>query len=142
MKSEAIQNILKSTISKIRDKVNLDCVILFGSRARSDNMPYSDIDLIFIGNFSEKFINRSALILDNFDFSLGVGVDAFCYTPDEFKKMFYEGIVSILDAIDHGICFYGVEFYKEYKQWLEHLKTKGLRRDPPVWILPKEMSFD
>jgi predicted nucleotidyltransferase len=142
MKNEEFQNKLKDLIIKIQQKISLDCVILFGSRARGDYTPYSDIDMIFIGNFKEKFINRSSLILEQFDFHLGIGIDAFCYTPNEFKKMFIEGIVSILDSIDHGICLYGFEFYNQYRKWLEHLKTKGLRRDPPVWFLPEKMTFD
>lgn len=56
--------------------------------------------------------------------------------------MFYEGVVSILDAVDHGICLYGSRFFKEYEEKLEYLKDKGLRREPPVWILPSEMSLD
>ncbi len=142
MNNEIFQDKIKMIISKIREKISLDCVILFGSRARNDYMPYSDIDLIYIGDFKEKFINRASLILDHFKFQLGVAIDAFCYTPSEFKKMFREGIVSILDAIDHGICLYGFEFFQDYKERLDYLKTKGLRREPPVWILPEEMSFD
>jgi len=56
--------------------------------------------------------------------------------------MFHEGIVSILDAIDHGICVFGYGFYKDYKEKLEKLKEKGLKRDPPVWILPENMFLD
>ena len=56
--------------------------------------------------------------------------------------MFHEGVVSILDAIDHGICFLGFDFYRSYKEQMEKLKEKGLKRDPPVWILPESMYLD
>lgn len=121
----------------INKKVSLECVILFGSRARSDFMENSDLDMIFVGDFKESFINRPTIIYEYYKLSLGL--DAFCYRTNEFNKMFHEGIVSLLDAIDHGICVFGCDFYKEYKEKLEKLKEKGLKRDPPVWILPESM---
>ena len=124
----------------INKKVSLECVILFGSRARSDFMENSDLDMIFVGDFIESFINRSTIIYEHYKLSLGL--DAFCYRANEFNKMFHEGIVSILDSIDHGICVFGSDFYKNYKEKLERLKEKGLKRDPPVWILPESMFLD
>ena len=135
---------LKDYLIKLSEIINklvpLDCVILFGSRARSDHMENSDLDLIFVGDFKESFINRSTTIYEHYKLSLGL--DAFCYRANEFNKMFHEGVVSILDAIDHGICIFGYDFYKDYKEKLEKLKEKGLKRDPPVWILPKSMFLD
>jgi predicted nucleotidyltransferase len=142
MNNEDILEALNVLIHKVGKSIPLRCVILFGSRARKDYTLHSDIDIIFVGDFLEKFINRSLIVLENFDIHLGLGIDAFCYTPDEFEKMFYEGVVSILDAIDHGKCLYGLVFFKKYEKKLEYLKSKGLRREPPVWILPAEMSLD
>ena len=135
---------LKDYLIKLSESVNkkvpLECVILFGSRARSDFLEHSDLDMIFVGDFKEFFINRPTIIYENYKLSLGL--DAFCYKAEEFRKMFHEGIVSILDAIDHGICVFGYGFYKDYKEKLEKLKEKGLKRDPPVWILPENMFLD
>ena len=135
---------LKDYLIKLSEIINkivpLECVILFGSRARSDFMENSDLDIIFVGDFKESFINRSTIIYDHYKLSLGL--DAFCYRAEEFNKMFYEGIVSILDAIDHGICVFGYDFYKIFKGKLEKLKEKGLKRDPPVWVLPESMFLD
>ncbi len=142
MNNEDILEALNVLIHKVGKSIPLRCVILFGSRARKDYTLHSDIDIIFVGDFLDKFINRSSIVLENFDIHLGLGIDAFCYTPDEFEKMFYEGVVSILDAIDHGKCLYGLVFFKKYEKNLEYLKSKGLRREPPVWILPAEMSLD
>jgi predicted nucleotidyltransferase len=139
---DEIQNSLELLIEKVNTKVSLDCVILFGSRSRDDYTSSSDIDIIFIGDFQDKFIERSTIVLENFDFHLKVGIDAFCYTQDEFKRMFYRGVVSILDSIDHGICMYGNAFFDDYVKKLNYFKSKGLKRSPPVWILPKEMSVE
>lgn len=135
---------LKEYLIKLSENVNrnipLECVFLFGSRARTDFREHSDLDMIFVGQFEEPFINRTTIIYDYYD--LSVGLDAFCYTAIEFDKMFHEGVVSILDAIDHGICIIGYDFYKKYKEKLEKLKERGLKRDPPVWILPKNMYLE
>jgi len=135
---------LKDYLVKFSENINkelpLECVILFGSRARSDFMENSDLDMIFVGDFKESFIHRSAFIYEHY--KLSFGLDAFCYKADEFNKMFHEGVVSILDAIDHGICIFGYDFYKIYKEKMEKLKEKGLKRDPPVWILPESMFLD
>jgi predicted nucleotidyltransferase len=141
MNEEIIKSI-RNLIDNVNRKIELECVILFGSQARNEAMPHSDIDLIFIGDFKKKFIKRSKIIYDNFNFEIGKGLDAFCYTPLEFETMFYEGVVSILDSIDEGICLYGEKFFKKFQVLLKKLKEKGLKKDPPVWILPKSMEIN
>lgn len=138
--NEEILNHLTEFVSDIQSSLSLECVILFGSRARKDFMPNSDIDLIFIGNFKQKFIKQSKYIYEKYVISFGL--DAFCYTPQEFDIMFHEGVVSILDSIDEGICLLGNKFFETYKKKLIYLKGKGLRKDPPVWILPKSVTIE
>lgn len=143
-KTNMLKTDLEEYLTKLSDNVNrrvpLECVILFGSRARTDYREHSDLDMIFVGQFEEPFINRTTIIYDYYELSLGL--DAFCYTAKEFNKMFHEGVVSILDAIDHGNCVFGYDFYKNYRDKLEKLKERGLKRDPPVWILPKSMYLE
>ena len=72
---------LKDYIIKLSENINkqvsLECVILFGSRARSDYMEHSDLDMIFVGDFKEPFIHRPSIIYEHYTLSLGL--DAFCY---------------------------------------------------------------
>ena len=124
--NEDVINYLSNFIKEIKSYISLDCVILFGSRVREDFLPHSELDLIFIGDFKEKFINRSSKIYEKHDHKLGL--DAFCYTPKEFDTMFIEGIVSILDAVDEGICLLGQDFYKNYKRKIESLKKKDFEK--------------
>lgn len=140
MKEAELKDYLIKLSEILSKRIPLECVILFGSRARSDFLENSDLDMIFVGDFKEPFINRSTIIYEHYQLSLGL--DAFCYRANEFNKMFHEGVVSILDSIDHGICVFGYDFYKEYKDKMEKLKEKGLKRDPPVWILPESMYLD
>lgn len=59
-------------------------VILHGSAARGELTESSDIDLVFIGDFKERWLDRhrpiSALVPDN------LPVEFFCYTADEFQR--------------------------------------------------------
>ncbi len=131
---------LKDFINEIKNNFGIRCAILFGSQARGDFLPYSDIDLIVIGNFKEKFINRGINIYKKFESNQSI--DVFCYTPEEFETMFFKGVVSILDGLDEGICLFGEEFFDNYHTKLLKLKKLGLKKDPPIWILPKTMIID
>lgn len=140
LKNEELINYLKQFAKKMEEFYTLECVILFGSQARGDFKPYSDIDLIIVGDFKEKFIDRGKFFYEKHNYK--VGLDAFCYKPQEFNKMFNKGTVSILDAIDEGICLLGPNFFNDYKEKLIKLKKIGLKKDPPVWILPKTMFIE
>lgn len=139
-RNKKVVDYLFELIKKIDKNYSLNCVILFGSQARGDFEAYSDIDLILIGDFKEKFTKRGDLLYENHNWKWGL--DAFCYTPQEFDEMFSMGIISILDAIDEGICLSGEDFFEAYKAKLKILKDRGLRKDPPVWILPKSMKIE
>ena len=139
-KNEKLVKKLKELIKSIKDEYNLSCVILFGSQARGDFLPYSDIDLMVIGDFKEKFIDRAINIYKKFDGEQAI--DVFCYTPEEFDVMFFKGVVSTLDSIDEGIPLWGNEFFNKYQGKLAKLKQIGLKKDPPVWILPKKMVIE
>jgi len=139
-KNKDLIKYLQYFVEKIRKDYDLSCVILFGSQARGDFSQHSDIDLIIVGEFREKYINRGLDIYEKF--KGGYGLDLFCYTPEEFNSMFFRGVVSILDSIDEGICLYGEDFFKSYKNKLIKLKEKGLKKDPPVWILPDSMTIE
>jgi uncharacterized protein len=60
-------------------------IILHGSLARGEVRAFSDIDLIVIGNFQQRFIERMQYLRDNLKSSLAV--DILAYTPGEFKAM-------------------------------------------------------
>lgn len=140
LKNKELIHYLKQFIKKMEEFYTLKCVILFGSQATGDFTPYSDIDLIIVGEFKEKFIERGKYFYEKHDYK--VGLDAFCYNPQEFNKMFNKGIVSILDAIDEGICILGFNFFNDYKEKLIKLKKIGLKKEPPVWILPESMHIE
>ncbi len=130
---------LRVFVNEIQDIQELQCVILFGSQAREDYTPDSDLDLLIIGYFQKKFINRGVKIQDKYEGE--PQLDVFFYTPKEFHKMFFEVIDSILDSIDHGICLMGHTFFNKYKNLLKELKERRLKRGSSGWQLPEFIAF-
>jgi len=94
--------IAKKFAKKIKKKFNLDKVILFGSRARGDNLTTSDYDFIIVGDYfyNKLFIFRSSEFYDFW--KEPVDIEAICYTPEEFSRKLKErGIVR--EAAKDGI---------------------------------------
>jgi predicted nucleotidyltransferase len=96
--------IVKRFINLIIKKFNLKKIIIFGSFARGDYHKGSDLDLIIIGEFKERFIDRIGKIveLNNSDLE----IDAMVYTEEEFQKMIKERRPFIEQALEEGIVVY------------------------------------
>lgn len=87
---------------KIKKKFDIQKLILFGSRARGDNLKYSDYDFIAVSdNFKDKrFILRASDFYDYWDST--IDLEIICYTPEEFERKKKQiGIVKT--AIEEGI---------------------------------------
>ncbi|BES81939.1 nucleotidyltransferase domain-containing protein [Pyrodictium abyssi] len=79
----------------------VDAIILFGSRARGDWVPWSDYDILVIAEFREKYLDRIARILDLLS-DLPVEVEPHPYTIEEATRMLLRGNPIIIDAIEEG----------------------------------------
>jgi len=132
MKKE-IEKELEHFISKLENHYNLNCVILFGSQARGDYLPYSDIDLIIIADFKDEFFKRSLKLTllneSRYNFEL------FCYTEEEFEMMFVKGNALIYDAIYEGKPLAGSHFFNKYNKRMNQMIQKGLSRSNCSWVL-------
>ncbi|MGQ9702739.1 MAG: nucleotidyltransferase family protein [Bacteroidales bacterium] len=93
-----------------RDK-NVLAVVLFGSFATEEETPASDADvLILLKESKERFDNR---ILKFIPSKIGVGVDVFPYTIEEFHSSI-DGKWGIAgEVIKNGILLYGVDNAKK-----------------------------
>ncbi|GAH57819.1 unnamed protein product [marine sediment metagenome] len=96
--------IVKRFINLIIKKFNLKKVIIFGSFARGDYHKGSDLDLIIVGEFKERFIDRIGKIIELNDSDLEI--DAMVYTEEEFQKMIKERRPFIEQALEEGIVVY------------------------------------
>lgn len=91
-------------MSKVRDRFKIDQALLFGSRARGDELADSDYDVVLVSPDFEGifFSQRSALMYDFWTY-WPLEIEPLCYTPKEFEtKKGQMGIVS--EAVKEGIA--------------------------------------
>lgn len=94
--------IAKEFAKKLKRKFDIQKLLLFGSRARGDNLKNSDFDFIIVSNdFKKKpFILRASDLYDYWDHP--VDIEPLCYTPKEFERKKKQiGIVKT--ATEEGI---------------------------------------
>jgi len=95
---------VKRFINLIIKKFNLRKIIIFGSFARGDYHKGSDLDLIIVGEFKERFIDRIGKVIELNDSDLEI--EAMVYTEEEFQKMIKERRPFIEQALEEGIVVY------------------------------------
>ncbi len=80
---------------QLEKRFAVERMLLFGSRARGDHFLDSDVDLIIVSRdfAGMRFTERMTRMLEYWE--APVGLEALCYTPEEFEKKKGEvGIVS------------------------------------------------
>jgi len=102
--------IAKRFINLIIKKFNLKKIIIFGSFARGDYHKGSDLDLIIVGEFKERFIDRIGKIIELNDSDLEI--EAMVYTEEEFQRMIQERRPFIEQVLEEGIVVYEKKEYK------------------------------
>ena len=84
----------------LRSRMDVERIILFGSVARGDFNEGSDVDLLIIGNFTERFHKRAVDIIGITD----LPIEPVCYTRDEFAEMLRKKNPFVLSACEEGIA--------------------------------------
>jgi len=84
---------------EIRARRHVSTIILYGSFSRGDFHEGSDVDLIVVGDFRERFHKRAAAILDLTE----LPVEPICYTDEEFTELVRSGNPFILQALAEGV---------------------------------------
>jgi len=93
---------IETFVEKLKKKINIERVIVFGSRARGDYLADSDVDMIIISKDFEEvpFYERMDKLILLWESPLDL--EALCYTPKEFEQKKKEiGIVA--EAVKEGI---------------------------------------
>lgn len=94
--------ILEEFKKKILNEINIEKIVLFGSRAWGKPTRWSDFDLIIVsGDFEGiNFFERAGKLYKywNIDYP----VDFICLTPKEFNKL-KKGITVVSEALEKGI---------------------------------------
>ncbi len=99
--SSKVKESLINFLHKLTDQFQIDQIILFGSFARGDYHENSDIDLIIVGTFKERFFDRIGKVLEFAPKELDV--EPFVYTREEFNKMKQYENPFLLNALSEGI---------------------------------------
>ena len=98
--SEAIVEVAK-TVDAVK-------AIVFGSFARGTQTRHSDIDIVFVKNTDERFVERSQQILSLlYERIQGRSIDVLVYTPAEFSRMLSSGNKFIGRVLREGQIVYG-----------------------------------
>ena len=90
---------LKELSRKLREKFKISKIIIFGSYVREDLNEGSDIDLLIVANFKEKFHKRIAEVLGLTD----LPIEPLCYTEEEFEKMRLNNNRFIYQVLNEGV---------------------------------------
>ena len=93
---------IKEFVRSLKKKIQVEAVILFGSRATATNLKDSDYDFIIVSQHFENmpFTDR---IREMYEFwNADVPIEPLCYTPEEFKKKKNE-ISIVREAVKQGI---------------------------------------
>mgnify|MGYP001595219531 CR=1 FL=1 len=89
---------LRSFVKELKEKLPIREVFLYGSFATGNIHEGSDIDLVIIGDFKERFVERIGKILEMTD----LPIEPLVYTPEEFKTMQEGENPFILEVLRHG----------------------------------------
>jgi len=94
--------LLEEFKKKLSKKIQIERMILFGSRANSRPKRWSDFDIIIVSkNFKgKKSRYRSKGFYDYWD--LNYPVDFLCYTPEEFNRL-KNKVTMVSGAVKTGI---------------------------------------
>jgi len=122
------EDLLRKYVERVSRRVRIHAAILFGSRARGDHGPWSDYDLLLIGDFREPYLQRLKMLFDLME-GIKIPIEPHPYTLSEALGMLGEANPTIVDAIEEGKP---ILIGKEYEKLLEkyrRMKKKGkLRR--------------
>ncbi len=89
---------LKELAERLREKYGVRRIIVFGSYVRGDLNEGSDIDLVVVGDFKERFHKRIASILNLTD----LPIEPLCYTEEEFREMIRNNNGFISEVLKEG----------------------------------------
>jgi len=115
---------LREYVERVSRKVRLHAAILFGSRARGDHGPWSDYDLLLIGDFKKPYLDRLKTLLDLTE-GIRIPIEPHPYTLEEALKMLERGNPSIVDAVEEGEPILVGEGWEEILEKYRSMKRRG-----------------
>jgi len=111
-------------VKRVGKRVKLHAAILFGSRARGDHKPWSDYDILLIGEFKEPYLERLKILFDLTE-GIRIPIEPHPYTIDEVLMMLERGNPMIVDAIEEGKHILMDEEYEKILGKYREMKKAG-----------------
>lgn len=100
------QAVLDEVVWRLVEAVDPDRIILFGSRARGDARPDSDVDLLIVKD-SEESPGRRIVRAYRALMGLGIPKDVLWYTPQEVEDWAEARSHVVSRALREGRVLYG-----------------------------------
>ena len=101
------EELLQTITTRIAEAIRPQRIILFGSWARGERDPHSDIDLLIIQESDLPRTQRYAQVRRLF-WGMGLPMDILVYTPEEFAR--YQ---SVLGSFTNTVAREGRVLYAE-----------------------------
>ena len=130
---------LSRAVELLRRRYRIYAVILFGSRARGDWKPWSDYDLLIIGEFESPYMERIGEILDLLK-EIKLPIEPHPYTLEEAESMLMRGCPTIVDGLEEGKILFSTEELRRLRELYNELRRRGMRRTRTTIIVPDEES--
>ncbi len=93
---------IKDFLTKVKKEFAPEFIVLFGSRARGDELKESDFDILVVSQRFEgvHFLERIFMLYQLWDYDCDL--DILGYTPEEFRRKEKE-IGLVRQAINEGV---------------------------------------
>jgi len=95
---------IREAVARVAKANGAVLAVLFGSYARGTATERSDVDLIFVENTSDRFLDRLGRYMFPLLDELHEAVELFVYTPAEFEQMKRKPFVG--RALREGVVLY------------------------------------
>ncbi len=93
---------LKESLCTLNNRIPIDYAYLFGSYAKGNPKPYSDIDVAVISpSFGNNFIDETILLMEAFE-ETGLMVEPHVFSREEYQQA-TEGTFLYNEVIQKGI---------------------------------------
>jgi len=130
---------LSSVVECLKRRFNLYAIILTGSRARGDHKPWSDYDLLIIGDFNKPYLERLGEVLEALSCT-HLPIEPHPYTLIEALSMLSKGNPLIVDALSEGITLYKTSELGVLEEKYRELVRRGLKKSSVSVILPEDSA--
>ena len=98
------QKAIHQVVEQIVEKFKPQKIILFGSYARGNPRPESDVDMLVVMNTSQKEVQQAIQICQQIEYRFGL--DLIVHTPKYLAKRLHMGDSFLREVLEEGKVLY------------------------------------